>query len=168
MMSDHWPAGAGATAEFRARCDAEHWTTRRAAAPVQVPEDHRLAALERRLTGIERTLGPGGQALINGIIPALGEVVAEIKRDVNGLLVAVHRRDQTAVNTMVKDLVTKELEAFGACRFAGVWRGPVDYRPNELVSHGGSLWLSLISSRAVRPGSAPIAWRMVTKSGQAV
>ena len=166
-MSDAWPAYSGATPEFRTQIDHQHWLTQQGWTGPAPASDARLVALERRLASIEVLLGRDGQTLLGTIAGAVGEVVADLKREICGVAAVAHRRDQTAARTVVKDLVAEQLEAFGAVRFAGVWRAPVDYRPNELVSHGGSLWLSLIGSKAVRPGTAAVAWRMITKSGQA-
>jgi hypothetical protein len=70
--------------------------------------------------------------------------------------------------TAVKDLVTRALEERRTMTYAGVWRAPVDYPVNSVVTDHGALWLALCGSKSVRPGSAAVAWVMICKSGGAV
>ena len=168
-----WPAYSGATPETRALIDAQHLRHRQGRADPsgerQTSGDDRLVALERRLAALEAVLGPGGQALLNVIAPAVGEVVAGLQKEIRDLATVAHRRDQTAASAMVKDLVTKELQEAGALTYCGIWRAPNSYPINAVVTHAGGLWLGVAGSTSVRPGHGSAGvWKLICKSGGAV
>jgi hypothetical protein len=50
--------------------------------------------------------------------------------------------------------------------YRGVWSAEAAYDANDGVSHGGSLWVALTSSRGLTPGQTSGAWQLAVKRGR--
>jgi hypothetical protein len=125
-----------------------------------------MTSVEQRLANIERFLFD--REAENSLWKALVALGSKLKGDLDAVPLSVQRHYAIAQNLLgesVHGLVTKELAAYGALRYSGVWRAPETYKVNAICTHNGSLWLALTDSSAVRPGTAPGVWRLIAKGG---
>jgi hypothetical protein len=52
-----------------------------------------------------------------------------------------------------------------AFEYAGTWKSDTQYRPNQFVTHRGSMWHSQIYSKGVTPGDGQM-WKLAVKQGR--
>ena len=69
-----------------------------------------------------------------------------------GMLIALRRQ-------------VRELQARPQLKYSGVWDPNHEYVENSLITCGGSLWLSTIKSKGLRPGDGS-GWKLVCKRGR--
>jgi hypothetical protein len=50
-------------------------------------------------------------------------------------------------------------------RYRGVWKADVAYDENAAVTHDGSIWISKITSKGLRPGDGNVGWQVACKRG---
>ena len=169
MTTLDWPEHAAVVPEVRAQIDATYMRTRRESeGGAGSASDDRLAALERRLVVLERAVGPNGQALLEEVALGVGAILAQVRKEIADVA-GGRRKDQVTVNAMVKGMVAAELREAGALTYAGIWRAPVSYTINAVVTHAGGLWLGVAGSSGVRPGHGSAGvWKLICKSGGAV
>jgi hypothetical protein len=58
----------------------------------------------------------------------------------------------------------KTLESRPVLEYRGVWKADEDYRPGDLVTHGGSLHYCWAPVRGSRPGESD-SWQLCVKRG---
>jgi hypothetical protein len=51
-----------------------------------------------------------------------------------------------------------------AFEYAGTWKSDTKYRPNQFVTHRGSMWHSQIHSKGIAPGDGQM-WKLCVKRG---
>jgi hypothetical protein len=67
------------------------------------------------------------------------------------------------IDELLKRIVA--LEARPTAELRGVWQGNESYKIGDLVTHAGGMWSAVAVSKGLRPGSAPVAWRLAVKRG---
>ena len=89
---------------------------------------------------------------------------ARLKKHTRNLLKTIGEFAAKSVrNPLLKRI--EELEARPVVKHCGIWAEGKQYRPANLVTHNGGLWLAQKATKQ-RPGQSN-AWQLVVKSGAA-
>jgi len=79
-------------------------------------------------------------------------------------VVAEQLAERDATIAALAARVAKLEAAPPAPRWLGVWRAANEYRPGDLTTHQGGLWLACRPTSA-RPGTADSGWQLIVKAG---
>ena len=106
--------------------------------------EKKLDELGRRVTALERILGPGGKRLIEDIATGVGAALGKSRAQERGRILG-------------------EVEARGYVSYRGTWDEGVGYEKGAMVSCGGAGWISVAPvEKGARPGRAA-EWRLAVK-----